>query len=125
MENLTKKTKTTLWLALMAAVVVIAIMVYRRLKTEKGYTDTRAGLYNCQNTRNARFPLMMGSNGWQVELLQRIHNNNPDWDAEPLTTDGIWGSKTNRAFLDSFGQTIFGQESFETYIRYYDIYLHQ
>lgn len=125
METTTKKTKILLWSSLIVALIVIGIILYRRLKAKQGHTDSQAVLYNCQNTRTAQFPLTIGSNGWQVELLQRIHNNCPDWNGDRLTTDGIWGTKTNEAFADSFGTTIFGEDSFLSYINYYKVYLYE
>lgn len=125
MEKPTKKTKILLWCGVMTLLLVLGIIAYRRLNREKGYTDTMPAQYNCRNTRTAPYPLTMGSNGWQVELLQRISNNCPDWNVEQLTEDGIWGEKTNEAFINGFGLNIFSESSFESYINYYKVYLQQ
>lgn len=123
MEKPTKKQKILLWCGVMTLLLAVGIIAYRRLKQEKGYTDTMPAQYNCRNTRTAAYPLTMGSNGWQVELLQRICNNCPDWDVETLTEDGIWGEKTDEAFRDGFGLNIFSEDSFKSYINYYKVYL--
>lgn len=123
MEKLTKKTKILLWSSLMVALAVISIMVYRRLKAEKGYTDTRPAQYNCKQARSASFPLKYGAIGWQVELLQRICNNCPDFGLQnQIATDGIWGHNTETAFMLCFAKNLISETDFEQLFNFYKQY---
>ena len=118
----TKRQKVILYSLCAALAIVLAIIVYRRIKSDKGYTDTTAAKYNCRNTNSASFPLQKGSNGYQVELLQRINNatSTTEYQLEP---DGIWGEKTERAFLANWGTNSFNQPEYDNYRGYYNEYL--
>lgn len=118
----TKRQKVILYSLGAALAIVLGIIVYRRIKNNKGYTDTTATKYNCRNTNSASFPLQKGSNGYQVELLQRI-NNATCTMAYQVEPDGIWGEKTEQAFLANWDTNRFSQPEYDTYIGYYNEYL--
>ena len=101
-----------------AGIILFAVLMYvayRKIKNQKGYTDTGsfftngntgtsavvsnelAQRYNCTNTNEAMFPLKQGSRGWQVEIVQRICNYLLLPPFAPISTDGIWGSNTEVA----------------------------
>lgn len=125
MEKMEKKTKILLYSGVITLVVVLAVIVYRRLKEDKGYTETLPSdiaRYNCTNTKVASFPLKKGSNGYQVELLQRI-NNATCTMAYQVEPDGIWGEKTEQAFLANWDTNRFSQPEYDNYIGYYNEYL--
>ena len=118
----TKRQKVILYSLGVALAIVLGIIVYRRIKNCKGYTDTTATKYNCRNTNSASFPLQKGSNGYQVELLQRI-NNATCTMAYQVEPDGIWGEKTEQAFLANWDTNRFSQPEYDNYIGYYNEYL--
>lgn len=117
-----KRQKVILYSLGAALAIVLGIIVYRRIKNNKGYTDTTATKYNCRNTNSASFPLQKGSNGYQVELLQRI-NNATCTMAYQVEPDGIWGEKTEQAFLANWDTNRFSQPEYDNYIGYYNEYL--
>lgn len=126
MEKPTKKTKILLWCGVMTLTLAVGIIAYRRLGRDKGYTDTMPAQYNCRNTRTASYPLTMGSNGWQVELLQRLCNNCPFFNnGEHLVEDGIWGEKTDEAINNNLCHTYFDEDDFLPLINSYRPYLLQ
>lgn len=118
----TKRQKVILYSLGAALAIVLGIIVSRRIKNSKGYTDTTATKYNCRNTNSASFPLQKGSNGYQVELLQRI-NNATCTMAYQVEPDGIWGDKTEQAFLANWDTNRFSQPEYDNYIGYYNEYL--
>lgn len=122
MEKMEKKTKILLYSGVITLVVVLAVIVYRRLKEDKGYTETLPSdiaRYNCTNTKVASFPLKKGSNGYQVELLQRISNTISIADYK-IAADGIWGNDTQRAFAENFGKVSFTEDEYKLYIKDYN-----
>lgn len=122
MEKLGKKQKILLYSGVITLVVVLAVIVYRRLKEDKGYTETLPAdiaRYNCTNTKVATFPLKKGSNGYQVELLQRISNTISIANFK-IATDGIWGNDTQKAFAENFGKVSFTEDEYKLYIKDYN-----
>lgn len=123
MEKLGKKQKILLYSGVITLVVVLAVIVYRRLKEDKGYTETLPSdiaRYNCTNTKVATFPLKKGSNGYQVELLQRAYNSISVFSTK-IAEDGIWGSETQKAFAEAFGKTSFTEAEYRQMLQTYNI----
>ena len=121
--ELTKQKKITLYLLLAIVLITLGYIAYRKLKAEKGYTDTRPTDYNCRQAKTAAYPLKKGSVGWQVELLQRICNNCPDFNlGKTIATDGIWGTDTEYAFTFCFSKNLLYEDDFEQLFNWYKQY---
>lgn len=112
-----KKSDITFILALLALTAVV-ILVVNMLLVDSGRTDEPAHirlknrlhraryndsdatelavrLYRTNNRADAApLPLMQGSCGWQVELVQRLMNR---FAHSHLVEDGYWGPMTERA----------------------------
>ena len=137
MEQATKRQKiiwTTAGIILFAVLMYVA---YRKIKNQKGYTDTGsfftngntgtsavvsnelAQRYNCKNTNEATFPLKQGSRGWQVEIVQRICNYLLLPPFDPISIDGIWGSNTEVAVQQTLNKTQITESDFYGLITVY------
>lgn len=123
-----------------AGIILFAVLMYvayRKIKNQKGYTDTGsfftngntgtsavvsnelAQRYNCTNTNEAMFPLKQGSRGWQVEIVQRICNYLLLPPFAPISTDGIWGSNTEVAVQQTLNKTQITESDFYGLITVY------
>lgn len=112
-----------------AGIILFAVLMYvayRKIKNQKGYTDTSAVVsnelaqrYKCKNTNEAMFPLKQGSRGWQVEIVQRICNYLLQPSFAPISTDGIWGSNTKVAVQQTLDKTQITESDFYGLIMVY------
>ena len=113
-----------------AGIILFAVLMYvayRKIKNQKGYTDTGSFFTNgntgtsavAKNTNEAKFPLKQGSRGWQVEIVQRICNYLllPPYD--PISIDGIWGSNTEVAVQQTLNKTQITESDFYGLITVY------
>ena len=107
----------------MVAIGIIALLVlwlYRKLNGGTSTALSSPGVaYGCHNTAIATYPLHLGSDGYQVELLQRIYNSVKYDSMDPLDEDGIWGTKTQRAFATWFGKSSFTEAEFNSWLQGY------
>ena len=117
-----KGAKAILIILALAAVALVAYLVYRsRHKDDDkdgGTTPASNGSGSGSTSGTTGFPLKRGSKGDKVKFIQKYIN----WVNfnSALTVDGIWGDKTETAALKTFGKNIITKDDYDRYQQLYD-----
>lgn len=100
--------KGSVFLIVVAVLVILSAVIYYALKTKKGTALTVGDNTNLGDNADpmiaTSFPLKQGSRGDEVKLLQTYINTYFEGN---LIADGVWGSKTQAAYEAFFNRVEF------------------